>query len=1312
MALQSPILYPPTKKTEEVDFGPPFRAYIAAAYGDDPDKFGAEIALLNRLRDDTRGAGKDVTGRDILYRYYGQLELLDLRFPIDDKHVKVLFTWCDAFTSKSIAQNAVAYEKACVIFNIAATCAAIGGAQNRFEQAGLKLAFNYLQAAAGLFNYINDNFLHPPSVDMSRDSVKALSELMLAQAQECFLEKCLIEKKSGALVAKLAAQAAHAYLTAADSLAVDALKVHISKAWIDICKTKQKYFESLAHYHRSFQVEADAKYGEVVSHMIKSESLAKEAESLGKMFVRNYPAFTVTATAGQTASLAILASLGAATTGNPALALAELTKAHAAVALERKNAAVKDNDVIYHESTPNADTLPAIEKLVAAKPITFAELCTNGAGDVPKIVGPDIFAKLVPLSVHTAASVYSEEQAKLIRGEVNAVEAADEELKVSLESMGIVAALDKLKRVMRGGTSGVQDVMASDESLGLTEEVRSFCDTIRSQEIGRGTGTDELLGVLEGLKSKIRGTLDDIGMMLDKEQHECENMRVKYMNSWTQEPSVKLTAQIRHDVRSHRESFDKALATDQGLLARLNQCRRDVAIMSRPLDEVQSVFAEMIRAVATLTKADVAVGNLIDEDLGSGDGLGKLGEQITVEKLDGMIQRLRTSKTERASTLNEFKTKVREDDISASLLLNKNKESQVFQAELAKFKPYQSRLASNIATHTQLLVDIATEYEKLKQASTTIKVLELRDRRRQEITKDWKASYSVWKEAKDGLNKGVRFYTDLSDLAQSLRNTVVGFVNRRNEESIALMKRLEAEEAMKGQRALKDEMARLSISSQQQAPSPSAQYQPAYQSPTSPHAPPNARPVSFPPAPPASAAQPGLQQYQPQQVYGGAPAPSYGQPQQQQPQNGAPLSQPAYGGAPMHSQPRSMPTAQPIYSGAPQSQPSQPTFGGAPQSQPSQPTYGGAPQGQPSQPTYGGAPQGQPSQPVYGGAPQNQQSQYNAHPQPAPHVSAPTYGGVSQQTQHQQPQHSNPIYGGAPPTQPSNGAPTYGGAPTPPGPRPPVYGGQPTPVAAPVYGGAPAHQQPYGQPYGQQGPPQPRPTGGAPAGQPYFNQPYGHQQPTQPRPFGNAPMSHQQSPGPQAGYGQGGPPIPQKQASYPAAGAVPAQGSAGAYYQQPQPQQPQQFAPAPVHHQPQQQQQQHPGGAYTGYPANGQQYPQHGNFAAPHQQQQQQQQQTGYGQTPLQPGAPYGGQPYGGGPGQAQPYSTGVPNPPQQGYAPQGFGSGQYAGAYAPPQGQQQQQQQHHQPQQPNPVPFGGMVQPPAQGYYGGPPVKRNPLMD
>jgi programmed cell death 6-interacting protein len=94
MISQAPMLSCPLKQTNEIDWVTPLKDYIRSTYGDDPERYSEECATLNRLRQDMRGAGKDsAAGRDLLYRYYGQLELLDLRFPVDENHIKISFTW-------------------------------------------------------------------------------------------------------------------------------------------------------------------------------------------------------------------------------------------------------------------------------------------------------------------------------------------------------------------------------------------------------------------------------------------------------------------------------------------------------------------------------------------------------------------------------------------------------------------------------------------------------------------------------------------------------------------------------------------------------------------------------------------------------------------------------------------------------------------------------------------------------------------------------------------------------------------------------------------------------------------------------------------------------------------------------------------------------------------------------------------------------------------------------------------------------------------------------------------------------------------
>jgi programmed cell death 6-interacting protein len=237
MATQVPMIAVPMKQTSEIDWIAPLKSYIRSTYGDDPERYSEECATLNRLRQDMRGAGKDsAAGRDLLYRYYGQLELLDLRFPVDENHIKISFTWFDAFTHKPTSQYSLAYEKASIIFNISAVLSCHAAHQNRHQDVGLKTSYHSFQAAAGMFTYINENFLHAPSTDLSRETVKTLIAIMLAQAQEVFLEKQIADGKKVGLLAKLASQAAVLYSQAVEGAQENVQNAVFEKVWLLVCQ--------------------------------------------------------------------------------------------------------------------------------------------------------------------------------------------------------------------------------------------------------------------------------------------------------------------------------------------------------------------------------------------------------------------------------------------------------------------------------------------------------------------------------------------------------------------------------------------------------------------------------------------------------------------------------------------------------------------------------------------------------------------------------------------------------------------------------------------------------------------------------------------------------------------------------------------------------------------------------------------------------------------------------------------------------------------------------------------------------------------
>lgn len=410
--VQAPLLWVPLKTTSDVSYAPSIRQTIMQTYQESADSYKEEIAALDRCRQDAlRGsAGSDITGRDLLYKYFGQLELLELRFP----EVRVPFPWKDAFTGKEISQLSLAYEKASVIFNIAATLSSLAAQQNRTSTEGIRRAFHNFRCAAGMFTYINDNFLHAPSTDLSREVVKVLVQLMIAQATEVFVERMTEEKekKPFGLRARVSTQAAFLYGSVIEDVKDLVNKGIFERSWTWLIQCKHKYFVSLAQYQRSLADSASSKHGDALARLQIAETAAKEAS-------RYATSFSTSFTAAGSSGLATLPS-------DAATSLLDLTRTHLALCNEAKVSEQRDNDLIYHEALPSEAALPPIEKSSVGEPIAIQEV--YGAPEVQKVVGQDIFVRLVPLSVHQSASLYSEEKAKLIRTEGERCETADTEL--------------------------------------------------------------------------------------------------------------------------------------------------------------------------------------------------------------------------------------------------------------------------------------------------------------------------------------------------------------------------------------------------------------------------------------------------------------------------------------------------------------------------------------------------------------------------------------------------------------------------------------------------------------------------------------------------------------------------------------------------------------------------------------------------------------------------------------------------------------------------------------------------------------------
>ena len=369
----------------------PFQ-FVLKNYGENPENYNEELRKLEVLRQSAVNVPRDFEGCSTLRKYFGQLHYLQSRIPMGaEQEAAVPITWTEIFSGKTVTHEDIKYEQACILYNLGALHSMLGAMDKRVSEEGMKVSCTHFQCAAGAFTYLRDHFPHSYSVDMSHQILNLNINLMLGQAQECLLEKSMLDNRKSFLVARISAQVVDYYKEACRALEnseTASLLGKIQKDWKKLVQMKIYYFAAVAHLHMGKQAEEQQKFGERVIYFQSALDKLNEAIKLAKgqpETVQEALRFTMDVIGG------------------------------------KYNSAKKDNDFIYHEAVPALDTLQSVKgaPLVKALPVNPTD---------PAVTGPDIFAKLVPMAAHEASSLYSEEKAKLLRDVMAKIEAKNEVL--------------------------------------------------------------------------------------------------------------------------------------------------------------------------------------------------------------------------------------------------------------------------------------------------------------------------------------------------------------------------------------------------------------------------------------------------------------------------------------------------------------------------------------------------------------------------------------------------------------------------------------------------------------------------------------------------------------------------------------------------------------------------------------------------------------------------------------------------------------------------------------------------------------------
>lgn len=149
-----------------------------------------------------------------------------------------------------LALQSWAYEKQCVLFNIAALQSAVAAAQGTYRDDGFKLATQLLKQSAGIFAHLK-SIVTPQDLtsDLDIDTLQVLSNLMLAQAQEIYVLKAIKHHMKESTVAKLASSCQYLYQRVLCGLQNKSIRSIWDKDWIT---TVRYTFNSFTYEYSQF----------------------------------------------------------------------------------------------------------------------------------------------------------------------------------------------------------------------------------------------------------------------------------------------------------------------------------------------------------------------------------------------------------------------------------------------------------------------------------------------------------------------------------------------------------------------------------------------------------------------------------------------------------------------------------------------------------------------------------------------------------------------------------------------------------------------------------------------------------------------------------------------------------------------------------------------------------------------------------------------------------------------------------------------------------------------------------------------------
>ncbi|KAI0342763.1 BRO1-domain-containing protein [Trametopsis cervina] len=725
----------PFKKTYTLPIRQAVREYISANHKDThPDAFKWDISRWESLRKECTGDSVHLDRIKHTLSYHAQLVFVLTKLPFDIG-LEVSYTPVFNPAALPLTLRNLIYERAGVLFNLAALYSQLAASEDRSTVQGLKQMRTHLQAAAGTLHYMisfatpslrNSVAEEDMPLDLTDSFLSSLESLMLAQAQEAVWRVAVIDNFKNVLIAKLAARVSSLYKESLRAITESPTRIkHLfPTGWTAHLEAKELHFEAVSQFRKSVDDLDANRYG----HEIARLTLAQIAVKKGHEVARK-------GGVSPTVQKELKSLLDALQTN--------ITRAE------------RDNDLIYHHEVPAASSLSIIDEITMAK-ATIVEALTE-----PKTaIGNDaiIFGELLGYGARVAIEIYEDRRKNWLQEEVVAcAQRLEDDVTTVLQSLNLPAALEALEK-----------------PIGLPPSLLKKAEEVRSED-----GPARVQSSVENVRRLAQRNTDLLNEAMDILDQEAERDEVFQAEApGTRAPSQEANKNLILKADRYRQVLDEATQSDE-------------VVRDKWLDWEQNITE------LTWNEADLQAAVPSSTTSLASNGGSTSSTQVHARQLRSLLESLDDLQRSRKETVTRAQRRVESDDITPRILkaaaaierwveVQPSMFEDVLDEELAKFDKFRGDLDEGAQKQEVLLESIKERNAMFLQSRKEDASVKERER----ILQSLDLAYHKYKEITRNLDEGLKFYNDLGVILSQFKETCKEWAYHRSDEMNLLVQTL------------------------------------------------------------------------------------------------------------------------------------------------------------------------------------------------------------------------------------------------------------------------------------------------------------------------------------------------------------------------------------------------------------------------------------------------------------------------------------------------------------------------------------------